>query len=1014
MNATKRRNLIRLLSAVLAMALSPTHGAQSGTDGIITGRVLNESTGQYLRSASVTIVGTSISTVAESGGVYTLSGVPAGEVRVAVSYLGLDPAEATVRVQAGQTAVRDFSMTSKADEIVKLGKFRVVTERDGNYKALQEKRAALEIKTVMSSDAFGDVSEGNVGEFLKLMPGVQMDYVDADVRTMSIGGLNPKYSLILMDGAPIANAGSSAIGTGRTFEFEQLSISSISSVELSKTPTPDVAGSALAGVVNLRSKGAFDRKGRQIRWNVGGGLNSHHLTLAKTPGANDNLNRKVQPNWSLEFSDVLLDGKLGVIAGYSFARTLVEQNIMTFSHLFDTNAANNATEVPRITGFSLIDAPKLTDRSNFNVRLDYKFTSNLTARVRIDFSTYKALNNNRNAVFTFVNTVNGPRVTDPQEAGIEYSLNSQTTTAGTTVLRNSLFFHKSGQTNTMSTGAAYTRGAFRADVQGTFSRANSYFKGLEYGYFTSGDSATLANLRLRLDRSSPMDSAINVTQVSGPNWKDLASYPAGAVPQAIGDGQRGKDQKWTGKADFRYNWNLGEMPVLLKWGGDISLEVRDLSGISGNRFNYTYLGPDGVANTGDERWQPEPNFRQRNLQGGNLQDIQVPNGFAMAKEFGAHPERFVQPTPVDLLARKLQNHWDIKEQVDSAYLQTIFKVSKKFDLAPGVRLEKTSSAGRGPTDRGDDYAKRLLTGNPNAAIPTNTLDYVQARWGTDASNTSNYSTWLKYLHATYRWSNELTLRASFNDSITRPDLNNLAGGLTINPDALPFPTANIPNPALQPEHGKNFFTSAEYYFPKGAGFVSLSGARRFITSLIRNNTVDVPLGGSFENEERIDLGGYRVTTADNVAKSQMTNVEFSYRQNLVFLPGFWKGVSIFSNYTRLYFDNYENYRRPTQLINGGVSFDRRGWSFRWNVVYVPSYRNGATPANGWKTYTPDRIGHDLQFSYRLPRNMTVFASGRNIFNRSQASYTQAEGGPRVITDHRNYGALWTIGLRGEF
>ena len=205
-------------------------------------------------------------------------------------------------------------------------------------------------------------------------------------------------------------------------------------MELSKTPTPDVAGSALAGVVNLRSKGAFDRKGRQIRWNVGAGLNSHHLTLAKTPGANDNLNRKLQPNWSLEFSDVIFSGKVGVIAGYSFARTLVGHNIMSFSHTFDAIPANNPTEVPRVTGFSLVDAPKVTDRSNFNVRLDYKFTSNLTAWARIDFSTYKALNNNRNAVFAFVNTVNG-RGDGSQEAGVEYSLISQTTTAGTTVLR---------------------------------------------------------------------------------------------------------------------------------------------------------------------------------------------------------------------------------------------------------------------------------------------------------------------------------------------------------------------------------------------------------------------------------------------------------------------------------------------------------------------------------------------------------------------------------------------------
>ena len=63
---------------------------------------------------------------------------------------------------------------------------------------------------------------------------------------------------------------------------------------------------------------------------------------------------------------------------------------------------------------------------------------------------------------------------------------------------------------------------------------------------------------------------------------------------------------------------------------------------------------------------------------------------------------------------------------------------------------------------------------------------------------------------------------------------------------------------------------------------------------------------------------------------------------------------------------------------------------------------------------PDRLGHDVQFSYQIPKNGTVFASGRNVFNRSQATYAQAEGSNRIITDHRNYGGLWTIGMRGEF
>jgi hypothetical protein len=78
------------------------------------------------------------------------------------------------------------------------------------------------------------------------------------------------------------------------------------------------------------------------------------------------------------------------------------------------------------------------------------------------------------------------------------------------------------------------------------------------------------------------------------------------------------------------------------------------------------------------------------------------------------------------------------------------------------------------------------------------------------------------------------LRASFNDSITRPNLDNLAGGVTINPDVTP-PTARVPNPNLKPERGENFFTSVEYYFPKGAGFFSVSGSHRNISNLIQSN-----------------------------------------------------------------------------------------------------------------------------------------------------------------------------------
>ena len=984
--------------------------AQAAT-GIITGRILNQGTGQYLRNATVTVAGTNVSTQAEAGGVYTLTGVPAGPARVVVSYAGLDPSEATVTVSPGQTVTQDFSMGSTGDgSIVKMGEFRVATEREGNFQAIQEQKSALEIKQVVASDAFGDVSEGNVGEFMKLMPGVMMDYVDADVRTVSIGGLDPKYSTILMDGAPIASAGSSSIGTGRAFEFEQLSISSIETVELSKTPTPDIAGSALAGVVNLRSRGAFDRKGRLFRWSASTQINSHQTTLNRTPGPSDRKLFKLQPNGSLEYSDVFRE-RLGVIAGFSFARTMVEQNIVNYTYAaVNTNPADNATELPRLSQIHLIVAPKITNRGNYNLRLDYKLTPEAMVWGRIDYNTYSARNYQRNARFNFLNAVNGPAAADPRQTGVDFSLNSQTSTNANAELHTGNGFNKHGATVTPAIGATYRRGSFRADLQGQMSRSTNYYHDVPMGFFNTASTGLLSGLTLRWDRATPGDAGVNLTQLAGPDWRRLENYP---LPGTMGFRYlTGKDQKWTAKADLRYGWQGWKLPVVLKWGGDISEQIRNVDRYESGGTAITYLGPDGRPNTGDEKWTAEPHYTTHNLAGGNLQGIPAVDRFARAREYGSNPERFTQISPEQELMLRLRNHWDVKEQIDSAYSQLIFKVAPKFDLAPGVRVEKTRSAGRGPTDHGDDYAKRLLTGNPLANIPTTTADYIQARYGGDAINSSDYHTWLKYLHATYRLTSYIIFRASFNDSITRPNLDNLAGGLTVNEDVNPH-TATVPNPDLQPERGRNLFFAAEYYFPKRAGFFTVTATRRDITNLIRTNVYTLEPDEDFPNQEGLDLRGFRVTTSDNVGKAHVGSVEFSYRQNMVFLPGMWQRLSLFANYTILHYDDYENFRRPENLTNGGLSFDHRGISFRWNFMWVPIHRRGAIPANGWVTMTGERLTHDMQFAYRVSSRVSVFVNARNIFNRPQRNYWGPARSDLVI-GHSDYGAIWTVGMRGQF
>ena len=49
------------------------------------------------------------------------------------------------------------------------------------------------MKTVVAADNFGDIAEGNVGEFLKFMPGITLDYVETDTRAARMGGGSNGY-----------------------------------------------------------------------------------------------------------------------------------------------------------------------------------------------------------------------------------------------------------------------------------------------------------------------------------------------------------------------------------------------------------------------------------------------------------------------------------------------------------------------------------------------------------------------------------------------------------------------------------------------------------------------------------------------------------------------------------------------------------------------------------------------------------------------------------------------------
>ncbi len=69
-------------------------------------------------------------------------------------------------------------------------------ETEGDRIAMNGQRFAPNLKNVMSTDAFGDIDNGNVGEFLKYMPSIAVQYGNGNVSSVSIRGFDPNTTAV--------------------------------------------------------------------------------------------------------------------------------------------------------------------------------------------------------------------------------------------------------------------------------------------------------------------------------------------------------------------------------------------------------------------------------------------------------------------------------------------------------------------------------------------------------------------------------------------------------------------------------------------------------------------------------------------------------------------------------------------------------------------------------------------------------------------------------------------------
>lgn len=1031
MNCTPLR-LALVASLLLATVLSSLGQPAGEGTGAITGRVLNSTTKEYVRDAEVRVQGSDISDNTEAGGYFHLSRVPAGTVTITVSYTGYQTVSSTVLVPAGGTVTQEIEISSGlaggvgGDEVVQLAGFTVSADRTGNAKALQRQRASMQMSRAISSDAFGDVTEGNVGEFLKYLPGVELEYVEADTRGPRLGGMASAYTSVTLDGRSIASAdaftqyvafeNAGAGSANRSFGFDAISINSIESIEINRVTSAAMDANAPAGNIDLKTKRAFDMKGRRISANVSTVMNSEELTFGKTRGPNDSFGRKYKLNYDLSYSDVFFGDRLGILIGVSESNLYNEQYRIDHTYNRTPTATDPRPQV--LTQILLKDGPKWTERFTTTFTGDFRATENLTLSLNVIFNAYDARFYNRQVTMQ-ASANNTGATTGRQLVSGDGVLTFGTTPTSTAGSRQVVYGGGNGLkfTNTITIGPSfeYRWKDFVIDGAYQISHSRNDYDNLAHGSVANSPVNNLTNVGFTATRSSADSADWKFTQTGGADWANLANL---TNPRISDDNRQATSDLTIGELNARYQLPV-KLPTFLQVGG----KVTDDSRVASNTNTYDvwrYVGPGGGA-TGNFAGYPSPFtlFGPGNQVGVKFSSISgagspaFPDRDALGRLFATNPEYFARGESLGIITVPQYEQgrylnvptYDLTESVTAGYVMANTKVSK-LHLQGGFRYEKTDLESLEQTPRSNGEV--AAAGYPvDAAGNPTTWAGVDYRYASQPRvlRRSSYDDLFPSMTAKYTVLPNLLADIGWGKTIKRPDLGKLSGTQVINDVA---ETITTPNPNLRPERAQKLASSLSYFFGRNSSNnVQIVASQTKVRDLqLEDRLTALEYGNTDPTYD-----AYEFVSFSNIGNPvTFRSMEYSYLQYLNFLPSFLQGTSINASYTRTYASQRVQGVVP-HAIKGGITYGYKRLRIALNAVFRDD-----TP---WFQGRSDRylianVKYDLSGSIRLTERISFYFSGRNIFEEPHSIYETSAGNPDVLFRLENYGTNWSFGLKGTF
>jgi TonB-dependent receptor len=237
-----------ILFFLLILSLSRQAFSQTAT---IRGNVYDQLTRDGLPGAYVAVNKTIFKRAADDRGNFEISGIPAGEYDITIENVGYISVTRHVVLHAGET-LRLFvaiSLDNKNLEQVTV----IGSDREKESGSRDREKGAPNVINVISSQAMVRSPDINAANVLQRMSGITVERNSGGTEAYAvIRGMEPRYNNTLVNGIKIA----SPDNKNRFVQLDIIPSDILSSIEISKSLTPDMEGDAIGGTVNMIVKDA--------------------------------------------------------------------------------------------------------------------------------------------------------------------------------------------------------------------------------------------------------------------------------------------------------------------------------------------------------------------------------------------------------------------------------------------------------------------------------------------------------------------------------------------------------------------------------------------------------------------------------------------------------------------------------------------------------------------------------------------------------------------------------------